>query len=357
MKKIDKSVPFSATKAILSFFLVYHGKQSILRLFLLGTLKLSILIVVPIATFVHLIVVKKKELDVPIAENVSIGISISAMTILSTLVPFYSKEWTNVFEKLSDFKTFKKPSKLGKTIKLYNTLSIASSAYCGGGAVFYTIACYFESKKCLDIDKENYAIFVVQFIMIFVTCVCGGAVNYLICEVALYASLQISSLKTRFLEIIHIKAQEEQDTKLNMWIQDHQSMIIILEEAKRLTKICVGAGSLSFALVCASVANQIMNRNKPVGSVLHLVGWIASLFMHCHAGQIIMSDSESMAEAVYNSKWYKINLTTRKSILIILKRCQKPLTLDALPQGSLNYPLFMMIAKSSYSLLTFLSNT
>ncbi|XP_056639772.1 odorant receptor Or2-like [Diorhabda sublineata] len=306
-----------------------------------------------------------EELDVPIAENVSIGISISAMTILSTLVPFYSKEWTNVFEKLSDFKTFKKSSKLGKTIKLYNTLSIASSAYCGGGAVFYTIACYFESKKCLDIDKESesnflcvtiypvwlpfrtnqfidYAIFVVQFIMIFITCVCGGAVNYLICEVALYASLQINSLKTRFLEIIHIKAQQEQDTKLKMWIQDHQSMIIILEEAKRLTKICVGAGSLSFALVCASVANQIMNR------ILKYV--LINMVM-------IILKSESMAEAVYNSKWYKTNLTTRKSILIILKRCQKPLTLDALPQGSLNYPLFMMIAKSSYSLLTFLSNT
>lgn len=47
--------------------------------------------------------------------------------------------------------------------------------------------------------------------------------------------------------------------------------------------------------------------------------------------------------AAYNSKWYTVDIDTQKAMLFIIKQCQKPLYLQALPLGELNHALMLMV--------------
>lgn len=50
-----------------------------------------------------------------------------------------------------------------------------------------------------------------------------------------------------------------------------------------------------------------------------------------------------MGNAVYNALWYMSDVKTIKSLLIIMLRCRKPMSLAAIPTGVLNYELFVLV--------------
>ncbi|VEN63784.1 unnamed protein product [Callosobruchus maculatus] len=81
------------------------------------------------------------------------------------------------------------------------------------------------------------------------------------------------------------------------------------------------------------------------------------MFMICHAGQKIRDESLSVADSIYFSDWYRGTIQQRKDIAFMMFRSQKPIFFDALPFGTLNYPLFVMIIKTSYSYLTLLNQS
>ncbi|KAJ8950580.1 hypothetical protein NQ314_007844 [Rhamnusium bicolor] len=70
-----------------------------------------------------------------------------------------------------------------------------------------------------------------------------------------------------------------------------------------------------------------------------------------------MDETLSISDAVYEAEWYKADASTMKDVRFILARSQSPICLDALPLGSLNYPLFLLIIKTSYSYLTLMMET
>ncbi|CAH1114628.1 unnamed protein product [Psylliodes chrysocephalus] len=82
-----------------------------------------------------------------------------------------------------------------------------------------------------------------------------------------------------------------------------------------------------------------------------------ALYILCHAGQIIQDGTESIGMAAYNSNWYSVDIDTQKDVLFIIRQCQKPSYLQALPLGEFNHSLMLMILKTSYSFLTFLTQT
>ncbi|KAJ8961301.1 hypothetical protein NQ318_008987, partial [Aromia moschata] len=67
--------------------------------------------------------------------------------------------------------------------------------------------------------------------------------------------------------------------------------------------------------------------------------------------------TSSIGDAVYSSRWYQSDAKTMKTCLLIMMRTNRPATLDALPLGKMDYQLFLMILKTSYSYLTLLNQT
>nr|XP_023017288.1 odorant receptor 4-like [Leptinotarsa decemlineata] len=128
------------------------------------------------------------------------------------------------------------------------------------------------------------------------------------------------------------------------------------DQLKYMVKFSVGHMSLICAMVFGCIGNQIF-KAKPVGAAIFLFGYMVSLFLLCYAGQRIIDESLSIAEVIYQSKWYEANTQMRRSIQFTLARSQIPLTLHAWPFGIFCFPLFMMIVKTSYSYLTLLRQT
>ncbi|XP_072375698.1 odorant receptor 13a-like, partial [Diabrotica undecimpunctata] len=87
---------------------------------------------------------------------------------------------------------------------------------------------------------------------------------------------------------------------------------------------------------------------------LHLGGWVAMLFLTCYYGQLILTQSELIGNAVYNSKWYNCPSSLQKSVLLMILRSQRPLKLTAASISTLSLQTFLSIIKTAYSFFTLL---
>lgn len=61
----------------------------------------------------------------------------------------------------------------------------------------------------------------------------------------------------------------------------------------------------------------------------------------------------SIGDGLYFSDWQKYSLEIKKMIPFVLLRCQKPVTLDAVPVGKLNNALFLAVSFSRILLTAF----
>lgn len=53
--------------------------------------------------------------------------------------------------------------------------------------------------------------------------------------------------------------------------------------------------------------------------------------------------SESVAESVYNTKWYECDLNMQRSILLIIMRSRRPLVVHAGPLSYVSHPIIMAV--------------
>uniref|UniRef100_A0A6P7GZB3 Odorant receptor 43a-like n=1 Tax=Diabrotica virgifera virgifera TaxID=50390 RepID=A0A6P7GZB3_DIAVI len=159
-----------------------------------------------------------------------------------------------------------------------------------------------------------------------------------------------------FHNIFDAENKEEQRRRLKKWIAYHLHIIRNIHRLNTITKRCIGIISLVVSLVCALTANEIINRVKPLATCCHLIGWLGMLAINCLTGQQIIDQTESITTNIVCSEWYKADIRIQKDIIIILANTQRSFVLGALPLGTLDMALFILIIKSSYSYLTLLTN-
>ncbi|CAH1176464.1 unnamed protein product [Phaedon cochleariae] len=146
---------------------------------------------------------------------------------------------------------------------------------------------------------------------------------------------------------------------MNCGLQNIQDQIIacmLAENLRDLARQSIGSVSLFSALVLGCTEYSIM-RTKPIGGILFMIGWMAGLMIVCYAGERLMEEIVSVGAAISESQWYITDGETKKDIVFILLRSQKPIYLEAAPIGILNYALFVMILRTSYSYMTLLNQT
>ncbi|XP_050513941.1 odorant receptor 47b-like [Diabrotica virgifera virgifera] len=124
-----------------------------------------------------------------------------------------------------------------------------------------------------------------------------------------------------------------------------------------LAKRTISFVTLVSAFVIACSENQLLHGVKPLGALLFIAGWLAALLLLCHTGERLMNFTFSLREDICTSDWHLASPSVQKDVGFILLRCQQPLYLSALPLGAINYGLFVMMVKTSYSYLTLLNNS
>nr|QUP79566.1 odorant receptor 6 [Monochamus saltuarius] len=78
--------------------------------------------------------------------------------------------------------------------------------------------------------------------------------------------------------------------------------------------------------------------------------------MYCWFGNNIIASSDELNDAIYMSNWYEADISLKKSILIFMEKCKKPVVLTAGKIFPLSLITFTSIMRSSYSYLAVLQS-
>ncbi|CAG4952679.1 unnamed protein product [Colias eurytheme] len=92
-----------------------------------------------------------------------------------------------------------------------------------------------------------------------------------------------------------------------------------------------------------------------IKSLLATFGIILAMFNFCWSGQLLSDASSDIAEAAYNSVWYKRSNKFRKFIQIIIARAQEPCMLSALGFSNVTLATLSKILSTSWSYLSLLN--
>ncbi|CAH2000977.1 unnamed protein product [Acanthoscelides obtectus] len=137
----------------------------------------------------------------------------------------------------------------------------------------------------------------------------------------------------------------------------HSHIIRIALEVNELHKSITGHMVLAWAVSIGCIINQFMSMYKPAGAILYLSGYMMSLSCFVVSGQLLQSQSESIADELYCIPWYLGTIEEQKTVMFMIMRAQIPLTLSAKPFGNYEYTLYVTVVKTAYSYATLLQNT
>ncbi|XP_044258924.1 odorant receptor 94b-like [Tribolium madens] len=91
-------------------------------------------------------------------------------------------------------------------------------------------------------------------------------------------------------------------------------------------------------------------------AIIYMVCVVVQIYFYCYYGTILYEESNSLNDAVYMGNWYKYDVKSRKSLIILMERTKKPSIVSAGKVLHLSLVTFTTILQRSYSLLAVLKN-
>nr|CUQ99400.1 Olfactory receptor 17 [Manduca sexta] len=153
------------------------------------------------------------------------------------------------------------------------------------------------------------------------------------------------------------KLHENIKSKLKVIIKRHQYLAEITSElddllgdAMLLTYI-FGSVFICLTAFTATVVGDIYMTVRYVSFFLSL---LVEVFVQCIIGQILIDHSEKFERAIYSADWPHSELKTKKMLLILLTRAQKPFVYSANGYLVMNLDTFCGICSLSYQFFNLL---
>nr|AOG12912.1 odorant receptor [Eogystia hippophaecolus] len=109
-------------------------------------------------------------------------------------------------------------------------------------------------------------------------------------------------------------------------------------------------------LICLTGFNVTAIDNVPfmLSFISFLLVTFLQIYFFCCFGDMIMQSSVEVAEAVYNSRWYMVETSLARELMIILIKAQIPCKITAFGFADINLRAFMRILSTSWSYFTLL---
>ncbi|XP_068082063.1 odorant receptor 83a-like [Anabrus simplex] len=144
------------------------------------------------------------------------------------------------------------------------------------------------------------------------------------------------------------------------WCVEHHNMLLkLIKDVEKLhwfnmlidfTFQLVILSFLAFEATTVTVSNRM----KIANIVTYLTLAILQLFLLCRSGDKLMEQQESIAGAVYDSRWYDCPESFRRSLRIIVLQARQPVKVTAGKVGSLDMDTFSGTLSKAFSYFTVL---
>ncbi|CAG9854621.1 unnamed protein product [Phyllotreta striolata] len=383
---IENDLPFVVLKPLYTNY-VFPSKRdqfNMSKFFLIGaSYRLSAFVLIVIGAVCHFIYIAKRNVEgLNASEDIVVicaGFEIILLLVIATIL---HKKWKEFFESILDSSIYGKPDDFDENLKQTNFLGSWLLRYYFLGCIAYALISLLEAGNCskikekynlrniacytfvpiwlpFDITNRFYVVmlFTTQFFLTMKSVEPAAMICYIVYQCTQLFLSHIEALKKHFNEIINAKDIEYRPDGIGYWIRYHNHLLKLGEEFRHLVKVTVGHVVLISALVFGCAETQLINGIKPFGALIFFLGWLAVVLLLCHAGETMMNSFLSVHDAVRDSDWYLCSLSVQKKVLLILLRSQKPICLEAVPLGAMNYSLCVMIIKTSYSYMTILNRS
>ncbi|KAK9503653.1 hypothetical protein O3M35_010168 [Rhynocoris fuscipes] len=174
-----------------------------------------------------------------------------------------------------------------------------------------------------------------------------------------HVSSQISILIEE-LDNLGDKSSAEQQIVLGTWVQNHRTVIRLVKSINeifgRVLFLEIVLSSVQSCLVVFNCSQRPLSDPKQLFFMPFLICTTIMPFTICWCGELLVTKSEQLFEAVYNCGWYKMQPKIRKDILLILLNSTSPLTLNSDETFFLNLATFLATIQTAYSYLTMLTS-
>ncbi|KAG6443514.1 putative odorant receptor 92a [Manduca sexta] len=140
--------------------------------------------------------------------------------------------------------------------------------------------------------------------------------------------------------------------KLVEIIKRHQELITCVNLLENIYSVSMLYNFISSSvIICLTGFNVTENKDMILVITFFtflFMGLLQILFLSFF-GDMLMDASIEVSNAVYNSKWYLVPPKTRKTLLLILTRAQKPCKLTAYGFADVSLKAFMKVLSTSWS--------
>ncbi|XP_037821531.1 odorant receptor 22c [Lucilia sericata] len=144
--------------------------------------------------------------------------------------------------------------------------------------------------------------------------------------------------------------------QLTAVVKRHNAIIDLCSDFAANFTLIILMHFLSAALVLCSSILDLMLNSASLGLLIYIFYSIAALtqlFLYCIGGSYISESSAAVAETLYDIEWYKCDVKTRKMILMMLRRSQRPTTI-AVPFFTPSLTAFSSILSTTGSYIALL---
>ncbi|KAF7265516.1 hypothetical protein GWI33_021089 [Rhynchophorus ferrugineus] len=381
MYEPKKGEMFYSTLTSLRWFYLYPSKKDSENWKLYAIKAVIVRIITSfgfIECWLHLIMSIIENAPVNLAEDIEGITGYGNSVFVCCMFQYMCTDWSTFFKDLTDVIRFGKPPEYDNAVKKTNLFSSLYYVFTTVSVILYGIVSFFDTKQCklMNERKGTHEIcdavtplwwpsaymnpWVKAFITAYLLLSCeyylpaSGVVSVIVWESTILIEAKINHLKVLFKDCLNDDDPTRKREKLNFCIRYHLEIYRLCDEINRLSKWIIGQLSFAAAIVIGCIANQMIKQYS-VGSMFHLVGYTIVVFLACHTGQIIKNKTYDIQDALYESKWIDVDREMARDVQFVILRCQTPAVLKAIPLGTFDYSVWIVILKTSYSYVTLLT--
>ncbi|XP_011140434.1 odorant receptor 22c-like [Harpegnathos saltator] len=197
-----------------------------------------------------------------------------------------------------------------------------------------------------------------QLLQVFVDCMSHCGNDGFFFDLTMHVCGQLEILRTSFTEMNgdEILLRDKLDALLKRhrqliclayYLEKAFNMVILAQVLMSVILVCVEG----FQLILMLTINDVFSAAK---HVLFMAVLLVQLFLYCFAGQTLELQSEGLAYAIYESRWYSFDVNVIKDLSFVILRASKPHQLTAGKFLAINFMSFKEILKASASYLSVL---
>nr|QNH68039.1 odorant receptor 13 [Apriona germarii] len=202
--------------------------------------------------------------------------------------------------------------------------------------------------------KHMYYIF--QVYCSFVLYHTSSLISFSMLETVGHVILRFRHVKNVFLEALSERQHSVRVEKFKNAVRYHVTVMRIAKLVNSSFNMCMFVHVLLSGAVLGCGGYRLL-KDFSLGAICMCVGWFLAMSMVCYGGQKLREESMSIGDAIYESNWPHLNKELQKDIMLVILRCQTPISLHGGPFGYMSYTTILTILKTSYSYLTLLSQT